>query len=238
MLVKELFTTLSYGILSNLSMSNEGSGDIEDEYHGKMISYINAALTQLYRRFNIRENHLIINQVPHITVYHLKKQFALSSGSDELYKYIIDTNGEPFKEDVLRVLNVSDDTGRMRHINDPEDPMSVYLPMPLALQVPNPVANQGLAVTYQASAIPLEFAGLSKTKYLNQEIQIPKFFEEALINYVAHLVYTYMNGQEYRMYGQEYLAKYEMLCMEITGNNLVNFNPTTETNKFYDRGFV
>lgn len=239
MLVKDLFTLLSYGELSNLSMSSDGSGSITEEHHGKMISYINTAVQQLYQRFVIRENVVMLLQYEDITTYHLEREFALSSDSNAKYKYILDLDGEPFNEDeVIRVLEATDSLGRIRYINQPDRPLSLFSPSPLRVQVPSPVSGQGLAITYQAKAAPLLFDGLKEAEYLNQPIKIPSFFNEALQNYVAHLVYTFMNGQEYRMYGQEFFAKFENLCNQIKENNLTNYTPSTQTYKFSDRGFI
>lgn len=238
MLVRELFTQLSYGELNNLAMSSKGDGTINDKHHGRIISFINSGMQQLYQRFVIRENTVLINQVEHISVYHLSKRFALSSGSEELVKYIVDLDGEPFDEDeVIRVLEVADSLGRARPLNQPDKPLSVYLPSPLRVQVPFPVANQGLYVTYQAKALPLGHSGMAKDEYLNQVIDIPAMFHEALQNYIASQVYLFMNGQENRLYGQEYFSKFELLVDQIKEDNLVNYTPDAPSTKFYDRGF-
>lgn len=239
MLVRELFTQLSYGEFNNLSFGNDGEGYLDKDQHGRIISYINSGMKQLYQRFVIREATVLINQVEHISHYHLRNKFALSSGSDEKYKYIIDLEGEPFNEDeVIRVLEVRDSLGRDRPINQPDKPLSVYLPSPLRVQVPNPVADQGLEVTYQARAAQLEFSGMKEADYLNQEIDLPASFHEALQNYVASQTYLFMNGQEYRSYGQEFFSKFELIVDQIKGDNLVNYTPDTPSTKFSDRGFI
>lgn len=82
MKVVELFRELSFGKLSNLAISNDGSGDIIENKWPQLIQYTNSALTMLHKRFILRENDLIIEQVAHITNYHLTPKYAESSGSN------------------------------------------------------------------------------------------------------------------------------------------------------------
>ena len=108
MRLSELFEELSVGELSQLSMSNDGSGEIVEKYHNKLIVYINNSLLKLYTRFPLKTNELLVEQHEHITNYHLKRDFAQSADSDQPYRYISDLGGEPFKGGVLKILEVSD----------------------------------------------------------------------------------------------------------------------------------
>ena len=92
MKVSELFYRLSVGELSNLSMSNEGSGEIREKDKGKLIVYTNAALKALHKRFVIVTKEVLVETIDHITNYPLKKRYALSSNANTPYKFIIDLN--------------------------------------------------------------------------------------------------------------------------------------------------
>ena len=71
--IEDLFTSLSYGELNNLSMSADGSGSIEESKQPQILLYANEGLLRLYGRFLLKENDVLIEMVEHITNYHLKK---------------------------------------------------------------------------------------------------------------------------------------------------------------------
>lgn len=235
MLVSELFRRLSFGELSNLSIGSEGSGQISEEGIPKLIKYTNDGLLKLFSRFLLKESSIIVEQVSHITNYHLKRQFAESSGSNEKYRYIKDLPNSPFQGDVIKILSVVDSKGDPRPLNDVENPRSVYTPQPDTLQIPRPIACQALGVMYQARHVPLNSDGEG---ILNQDIDIPFFLENALQSYIASLVYSHMNGQENKANSQEHFLKYETDCLDCENKDLVNNTFHTSFQKLEHRGFV
>lgn len=236
--VSELFYRLSVGELSNLAMSGEGSGTIRAKDQGKLVSYINSAMEALHKRFVLISKEVLIETVDHITHYHLKKRYALSSNSSEKYKYIIDMRDNPFKEDVIRVLEVWNALKQKLPLNDPGNFWSVYTPSPTILQVPEPITRNALSVIYQANAVPLEYVGKPPKEALAQEIDIPNFLETALTNYVAYKVYSHMNGQEQQAKSQEYLVLFENECTEVEKNDLMAQSQSVTHYKLNERGFV
>lgn len=238
MIVSELFYNLSVGEVSNLAMGNDGDGTIRETDQGKVISYLNSAMGALYKRFVIITKEALIETVDHITEYKLKRQYALSSGSSEPYKYIIDSIGNPFIEDCIRILEVSNALKRKLPLNDPGNPYSVFTPRPMVLQVPNPITRDALSVMYQAKNTPIEFLGLDNDKVLSQEIEIPNFLESALQNYVAYKIYSHFNGQEHQGKAQEYMSLYDNECTEIELNDLVQQSQSESQMKLIERGFV
>lgn len=234
MKVAELFERLSYGELSNLSISGEGSGNIIDTGKPKIILYTNEGLLRLFSRYILKQNQVIIETLQHITNYHFKKKYAESSGSNEPFKYIKDLPAEPFQEDVIKILEVFDSYGQPRLLNDKEDRRSLFTPQPDSLQVPHPVNGQALGVSYQARHQELDHKGDS---ILQQDIDIPFFLEKALQAYVASKVYSDMNGQENKITGQEHLAYYEAICADLETKDLINTTHHTTHQKLERRGF-
>ncbi len=236
MKLKELMTRLSLGELSNLSLSNEGSGTIKDADQPKVINYTNQGLLALFTRFNLLEKNVIIELVEHITKYHLLRRFSEANGAvDVVYKYIKDLLREPFTEDAIKILEVYDSNGIRRVLNDSNNPNSLFTPQPTTLQVPFPVTGLALSVAYQAKHPTLNMSGQN---LLDQDITVPVFLETALQNYVAYKVYSNMNSQEQKAIAKEHFDTYNATCIDIETSDLANQTISTSVSKLDDRGFV
>lgn len=238
MKIVDLFRQLSFGELSNLAISDSGSGEILEEKHPQLIQYANDALLALHTRFLLNENDLLLEQVAHITNYHLKPKFAETSGSDAEYPYIKDLPDEPFKDDVIRILSVHSVDGRQFPLNDTGNPNSLFTPQPNILQIPRPQAGQPISVVYQAKHRKLDDRDDSPDNVLDQDIEIPHYLENALQNYIAYKVFSHMNGQENTLKGQEFLSAYEATCLDIEQRDLVNQTTHTTHTKLEQRGFA
>jgi hypothetical protein len=245
MRISDLFRRLSYGELSNLAISGEGSGTLVEAKHPQIIQYTNEGLTRLFTRFNLRQNDVIIEQVAHITNYHLRKRFAESVAGDDgdpdniAHPYIKDLAHEPFEEDVIRILEVHDSYGIERVLNDKGRPDSLFTPQPDLLQVPRPIDGQALSILYQARHPILRHEKIREDEnLLQQRVDIPVYLEGALQAFVASQVYGHMNTQESTMKGQEYLSVCEAICLEVEDKDTVNQTFDTTHYKLSQRGFV
>jgi hypothetical protein len=233
MLVSDYFTKLSYGPLSNLSLSGEGAGTIVEAQQNKIIGYLNDGLQRIYTRFTLREREVLIEQHAHITFYHLDKRYAKENlvRPPENIPYILDLPDEPFEDDVLRVLSVVDEFS-MERLNITEDNVcKVFTPFPNIIQVPFPEQDRPLSVVYQANHRRLEFG------VTNAEIFLPAVLEPALVSLVAAQVYSSMNTQESNAKGREHMNDYELLVqgLESKGTTGIEVPPHLQT--FEQRGF-
>lgn len=232
MKIEELFSRLSYGELSNLSIGNEGRGSLKEEDIPKVMAHINDGLVRIYSRFVLCTKQLMIEQVRHITNYHLILKFAESTGNNEPWPYIKDLPDEPFLGDVIRILEVYDSMGKEYVLNDKDDPTSLFTPAPQVLQVPNPKAGQSLGVAYQARHTSMD------NNDLDVEIDIPFVLEGALQSFVAYKIYSHMNGQDNQAKSQEHLNTYEGICVDVEERDLVNATFATSHHKLEERGFI
>lgn len=230
--LQDLFTNLSYGELSNLALSGDGSGAIPAEHQPKILGYANQALKELFSRFFLREKEAVISPFDHITMYYLRPEYAVSNKAVPGTKYIQDVPSDPFVADVVRILAVRDELGDRLHLNVHEEKYSLFTPQFDCLQHPFPSPDQTLFVAYQAHhpvLVPDD---------LTQEIFLPVPLEAALQARIAAKVYAPMNGPEHRAKAQECLLRYEALCAEVEQQGLVNQTPALENNKFTMRGWV
>lgn len=230
MLVSDLFAKLSYGELSNLSISGEGSGTIIVGKRPKIVGYLNECLLRLYSRFLLKESYLTIEQVDHRTMYPLRLAYAATNdASTELDKFIQDTDDNPFLDDVIKILVPYDLSGQEITLNDSDNMFSFFTPQPNVLQIPNPSPGDPVGITYQARhpIIP--------SNDLTVVIDIPFTLEGALSAYIASKVYGDMNTQEARARAQEHLQTYEHICAEVNQGDLVNAS-TSRSNTRFEKG--
>ena len=131
MKVIELFRQLSYGELSNLSVSRSGSGEILQEKWPRSCSTPMMVCWRCSRASSCGKKHVLIEQVAHITNYHLHPKFAESSASTAEFPYIKDMPEEPFIDDVVKILRVQSVEGWPYPLNDAgAGRISLFTPQP------------------------------------------------------------------------------------------------------------
>lgn len=234
MTLNELFTRLSYGVLSGLSQGGEGSGAIPDVFQPKIATFVNTSLVALYGRFNLLEREVIVRAYSTVHEYHLERKFALMDNTIGP-KYIEDYPGNLFTGDVMKILQVFTSYGEELTLNDPGDPTSLYTPGGCTLLVPAAVTNDTYHILYQAKH-PRITAGTPVS--LTQEIYLPEILVPALEAHVAYQVISPMNGPEHTQKAAEHLARYEMLCGEVDQKDLVSTSLVETHTKLEDRGFI
>lgn len=232
--ITDLFKKLSYGGLSNLSLGVEGSGAIVVEKQPTVLMYVNEALTRLFTRFVLKEKAVLIEQVSHITNYHLLEKYSQSRApqAGAPFPYILDLYGEPFIEDVIRISALYDGSGCGLPLNDEEQPHSAFTPQAGLLQIPNPVTGRLTSVAYQARHPELTMDNLE------QEIEIPVVLEGALIAYTTHLLFSDMITPESSAKASMSLQRYEDICQEAIDRDIVNSSVSTTNTRFAKRGWV
>ena len=236
--VKELFADLSREELSNLAIGGEGSGSINEKSWGKLIGCTNEGLIRLHSRFVLKESEVLLTMFGHITNYHLSSKYALSKQEPEAEGcfYINDLMGEPFEDDLIKVLTVNDSHGQPLPLNDPENPWSLFTPKFNVLQVTHPKEGMALSVVYQARHAKLgieDVDGVSPT-----DIDIPDVLYGALKGYISYKVFSHMNTQEATAKAQEHLSNFETICNEALDRDLVNTSLSFTSSCFEKRGFV
>lgn len=232
MTLADLFTNLSLGVLSNTALGQSGEGDLADKHKPKAVLHANAGLLALYSRFILKEKEVFIEQQEGRTTYHLDSKYALSKwdGTSEPEPYIQDT-GEPFQDDVIKVLGVSDSLHRTLPINDENRKDSIFTKNK-TLRVPRAVPRVYLAVRYQAKHPPLVVDNLE------QELELPDVLQDALSEFIAWKIYANMNTQESTAKAQEHQVNYENICEGVVLNDTVNTSISSTNNNFERRGWV
>lgn len=234
MLLNDLFESLSYGPLSNLSIGGEGSGTIPVASQPRLTHLANLAILGIYKKFSILEKEVILQANAGQTVYPLEKQYAESDPTEVDHKFILDTVDDPFEEDVLKILGIYDELGTELPLNDADDEESLFLPGQTIVQIPKPVTGNIYYVLYQAKPPLLDTRAEVD---LTQEIPLPDVLYAPLVSNIAYRVMSPMAGQEATAKAQEHLATYNSLCDEVEFRDLARTSLVTTSHKFHKRGF-
>lgn len=231
MYLKDYLTELSYKELSNLALSDNGSGTIKPDRIPFVVSCINEALLRLYSKFMLKEGSLIVELRKWLSEYNLNSAYAYSN-TLSIDKYIVDGD-HPFTDDLIKVLEVSDRYGRDVPLNNASNSMSVFTPRPDVLQVPNPSLYGGLlSLIYQARHPVLNFE-----QNPNQEIELPDTLMGALSAYVAYSVYNCINTEEATNAAQKYMQVYVALIQETTEADTMNTSISQDNSRFLKNGW-
>lgn len=230
----KLLEQLSLAELSNINLSDSGSGIILEEHIPKVVLHINEGLLRMHTRIPLSQKDVLIEQQDHITNYHLLSQYAQSNVATTLepYPYILDLHKEPFGNDVIKILKVYDSTGLKLPLNDSEKDNSVFTPQNNVLQVPSPVTGICLSVLYQANHPTLLPTDLSK------KIELPASMLECLRVYVAYKIFSAIGTQESQAKSQEHYAYFNSLIDEVVITDSANTSMSTTNSKFFERGWV
>ena len=233
--LQECLDVLARGKLSNLALVSNGK--ILEESIPEVVDAINEGLRRIYTNLTIKENNVILELTESRTDYEITSEHSLRNWDSEdpfaSYKYYIrDTEARPFKDDILVILEVWDDLGRKRPINDPDSPLGVYVDQPNNLSVNFTREGRVLNVIYRAKHLDLVPAELST------RIQLPENLYGALFSYVAYLLMGRMNTQEAVANSTRCFNEYQSIINEITMNSTLNPDKLVSDSKFCIRGWV
>lgn len=225
MLLSALFTQLTLGELSQIKLGGASEEGITKENQLQMLGHVNAGLTELHTRFQIREGTLKLRTDPSLDTYVLSKQYAVSNReSRKPLKYILDSLTAPFEDTVLKIERVYDDLGQELALNaggERYNPLSKVLRTPAlnTLVVPPAITASGLTVVYRANH-PLIIKEDNSFDPTEVEIDLPAQYENALLLYIASRVFNPIGLNQEFHDGNNYWAKFEAACALLTQQGL------------------
>lgn len=228
-----ILSDLSFTHLSSLAMSNGGSGTIRQQDMGKIISYLNDGLSQIFTEFTVKEKVLQLKLFDHITNYHLVSRFARSQQPqpDVDVPYIMDHNRTPFKGDVQKITAVWDNMGRQRVINDENSLRSVFIMAPDMLTVPYPENGVVLFIHYESKPQRITLDSL------DEDIDLPTVLFPALKAYIAAQVFTGIGSNDSVRIAQGYENQYISIIRMLKSSDALTESKFT-ARPFEERGWI
>jgi hypothetical protein len=223
MKLQEVFDQLTHGELSQLSIGGNEMGVISPANYNRLVPHVNLGLTQLYKRFLLKEGRLTLELQSNRTVYPIHSKYAVSSRSSrEPVRYIKDSLAAPFKDDIHKIEKVVASTGYEFSLNDESDEYGMFTPSATVLRVSLDVADQVMdlpdelktrmvEVVYRANH-PLIIADGADLEPDLIELELPYTHLEPLLLFIAGRVHTPTGMTNEANLGNTYAAKYEAAC--------------------------
>ena len=225
--LQSLFNTLALGELSNTKLNTDGK--IAPDNYATLVSHVNLGLIELFKQFNIRQNTVRLYQHPDVFRYYLRVEHLGDVEEMDDWTYLLYDEDEPFKNDLVKVLSITDDLQSNYPINDYNCDYTILTPESDILvmnPVDTPLVPLVFDITYQ-SLHPVIVFDPKDFKPEDIILHIPAAIEEALLAYIACRVFQGINSsvsEGTTTPAMTYSAKYEMACLKITAFSLVPDN--------------
>lgn len=241
MKISQLFSQLSYGELSNLTIGDDGSGNIAEQHYPKLIYHAQQALTNLYSRFANRKAYIVVQQDELVQKYRIHPLYAVTdtTPNNTAPRHIIDTEQSPFTTPIIKILSIrkilEDSTLAEVDllINDDTRVGAVKTLAYDEIYIREPIQDEMLLVEVQ-----LNHSVITLPVDLDYEISLAPVLEEALVLKVAARVFGSMNGQDNMIKAQSLNASYENVLQMVQFEDLLQNTSTEDHSRFVIGGWV
>jgi len=232
MTLSDVFDQLAYGEFSKIFLGE--SGAIPQASWNRIIAHINLGLTELYKRFDLKQVELPVEVLAGTLDYDLKE------GGDfiEILHVFNSDNVEiPLNN---RVTAINKEWGAAQAVVD-----RVHTNVPSVLSVNPQMLPQVLTVVYKAGHVPIPKiadADLDGFDLTGVQIDLPVTYLEALLYFVASRIFNPMDlsnvvGRQPFHSGNNYYSKYEAACAQLMSKGL-DISEKLETGLFQRKGFI
>lgn len=240
MKVSEIFQQLTYGELKQYGLGGFDNKAVSEDDYPELTSHLNLALLKIYTRFPILEKELVLLPSPDRTLYEVKSENALTSGNEDWF--IEDSETYPFTDDIIRMSSMYDQYGEEIPVNDENANFSIFTPKFNTLQIPTEFSG-ALSVIYRAKPDTLvaptdDDDEATFAAFLETDVVVPEVLIEPLFAYIEYRVAKSMGGETGLVQAATAKDQFELLCVEVERQNLLNTTTTPTDLKPEIRGFV
>lgn len=230
MKLAEIFSQLTYGELSQISLGGGELGAIDESNYDRVLSHINLGLTALYKRFPLKQGRLTIALQQGRFTYPLNSAYAVSNTkSREAVRYILDST-DKFADDIHKVDAVFTDYGYEMGLNDEANQYSLFTPSAHVLRVPVDIVVSSPDLPESLKTSQLEVVYRANHPRISQdvglfdpetyEVELPYSHLEPLLLFVASRINNPIGMTNEFHAGNSYAAKYEQACQQLEQFNL------------------
>lgn len=217
MKLSDIFDQLTHGELSQVFIGGGETQGITEENRAAIIAHINLGLTELHKRFFLKEGKVkIIPQEGRLT-YLLDRKYAKSNERSTETKYIDDSERK-FTDDLLKIETVLDHKGCEFPLNNKDEPFSVFTPTYNMVVLPEDHDSEYVTVVYRANHEHLDdMAAMYPPEMV--DVNIPQSHLWPLLLFVASRVMNPIGINNEFHEGNNYAAKFEEACQRLEQQN-------------------
>lgn len=248
MKLSQLFEQLTSGELRQLKIGGAEEGEISETNYRAVTNHVVLGLTALYTRFNLKEGRCNVLIQDEQFTYPLQGKYAVNGPGNEVVRYIIDTEADPFEDVILKIEKViAVDTNVEFPLNDSNSEYSVMTPTMDTIRLPTLVVEptSELDPQLETTSVLVIFRAnhpqiMPRLGFFDPqltEIELPMSHVQALLYFVASRINNPIGMTNEFNAGNNYAAKYEMECKRLE-NEGMEINTTVTTNRAQRNGWV
>jgi len=237
--LKDIFSLLASGEFSNMAIAKDAQGNIDEAEYGKIINHINLALIELYKRFKLLEEELVLCADPAVLTYRLRPEYMAAPGSTTLARYIEQPADSDGTINIIEIKDVFDEDNQRIQLNNRYFLPAIKQKSVDTLKITGLIAPQKFSVVYQAYPSLIK---LTNSFDLNlYQLAIPPTIVEPLLFYVASRVYKPIGANNSTANADKsasYEQKYELACQKLTLFGLETDDNDQDMDRFTNQGWV
>lgn len=215
-LLSELFEMLATGEFSNMALSRDHTGSIDEGEYSKVVNHINLGLVEIFKRFNLLQREVTIHADPSVSTYSIQPKFAVDYNLVSLMKYLEKPDDYDGYFSVVKLLDIYDTDGTNYPMNDRHCEPAIMAMSHDTIKITGLEAATELCVIYQSWPTKIVVDDDLDPKEFN--VSIPEIVVEALLYYVASRVYKPTGSNDSTANADKsagYQQQYELACTKI-----------------------
>jgi len=230
MKLTDIFLALAASELSTQTSLIDINTGVKPEHYPKIISHINLGLTNMHERFNIKLGDIWVRMIDGVGEYKLDSKHARTNTESTEIKWIMDSPYEPFRNNIIKILEVTSEIGEPIPINDRTNDKSVFTPTQNSIQIPWKVHGDAVNIMYRASHNEIRLNDYNSIEDI--EIDLPISYLEPLLYFVAYRHFAGVGGQSGTPTSLGYFQKFQARLQEIELNGVPNKDLSISTDYY------
>jgi len=237
--LKDLFSLLASGEFSNIAITKDSRGSIDESEYGKLINHINLAIIELHKRFNFFEEEIVLCADPAVELYYLRPDYMAKPGATSLTRYIEQPAGNTGSLNIIEIKDVYDELGNKIALNNRFSVPHIKQKALDTLRITGLEVPQKLSIVFQSYPDPVQLNdSFSVDSVL---LNIPPTVVEAILYYVAARVYKPMGANSSADASDKsasYQHQYELSCQKLALYGLSADDNDRDDERFVKQGWA
>ena len=233
MKLSNILTLVLYRNVLNTCYVSKETKEFNPDKLPAVITFLNESLLKLYNKFTLKIDSIWLDLHESRTRYPITSEHMIGNWLEPSYdNYLWKGFNESFNDDLLKIIAVNDNKGNELPLNNTEELLSLFTPMYNILEVPSRFPRQKLNIIYQAAPTKIIF-----NPNEDIDVDVPDTLVAALVANTNYLIFDSIGSPASMQQAQLFKAEYEQLIDEMIDSDTINPQYSTNTEKFYKRGW-